>query len=79
MTLGLYFPVICSLEYLESTMISASFIQKLLNVRLCNFPFFSSVCLTFTDYSIAGHNILPASTSTVSCRGQTLRQIENKC
>ena len=39
---------------------------------------FSLVCPPFTDYSIVGHNVLPALNSTVSCRWQTLRQKENK-
>ena len=39
---------------------------------------FTLVCPPFIDYSIAGHNILPALNSTVSCRWQTLRQKENK-
>ena len=37
-TLGLYFPAIYSLDCLESTMISVSFTQKLLNVRPCGCP-----------------------------------------
>ena len=37
-TLGLYFPEIYSLDCLESTMISVSSTQKLLNVRPCGCP-----------------------------------------
>ena len=77
-TLGLYFPEIYSLWLFRIHHDIGKFHSKITQRKALWLSPFTLVCPPFIDYSIAGHNILPALNSTVSCRWQTLRQKENK-